>query len=282
MRAALGLFAAALLAALAGCARGEAELVGALPLPTLPGGYSGIELAADGAEVVLLSDRGLIVRGVLERQGGRPTGFTETSRQRITGADGAPLPQRQRDSEGLAMAGDGTLFLSFEGRGRVVRFDGALTELPAPPPQPNALLNESYEALALDAAGQLYTLPERTGNGTEDWTLLRLDGAAWAAAFPIPRRGAFVPVGADFGPDGRFYLLERDFTGIAFRSRIRRFEPDGSGETQVLRTGAGTHGNLEGLSVWTGPDGALRLTMVSDNNESALLRGEIVEYRLAD
>ncbi|MGZ9809064.1 esterase-like activity of phytase family protein [Pseudoroseicyclus sp. H15] len=275
---------AAALVALAGCADGEGELASTLPLTAAPGGFSGIELSDDGSEVVLLSDRAALVFGRLERSGGKLTGFAEDSQLEIgAGENGEPLREWQRDSEGLAKGPDGALYISFEGIHRVARLEeGALVFLPDPPPLPRRMANESYEALAIDEAGTLYTLPERVGDGTADWTLLKLEGDAWQPAFTVPRRGAFVPVGADFGPDGAFYLLERDFTGFAFRSRVRRFAVDGSGETTLLQTGSGTHGNLEGIAVWRGPDGDIRLTMVSDNNQSALLRSEIVEYRLPD
>ncbi|NDU99646.1 esterase-like activity of phytase family protein [Pseudoroseicyclus tamaricis] len=275
------LLVAAAFAAVAGCARGEVELATVLPLGPLPGGASAIEVSDDGSSVVLVMDRGTFVTGRLERQGDRLTGFIEESRRSFVGPDGEELPQNERDSEGLAIAADGTMYVSFEGTDRITEVGETLRDVLAPPDLPDAFDNEGYEALAIDAEGRLVTLPERNGDGTDDWTLLRLEDGAWGAAFTVPRRGSFVPVGADFGPDGNFYLLERDFTGFAFRSRVRRFGPDGSGETTLLRTAAGTHGNLEGIAVWRGRDGDLRLTMVSDDNELALLRSEIVEYRLA-
>ena len=114
--------------------------------------------------------------------------------------------------------------------------------------------------------------------------MFRWTGTDWEQPFSIPRRDAFVPVGADFGPDGFFYLLERDFTGIfGFRSRVRRFRFAAGAVTDeetLLTTSAGTHGNLEGLSVWRDAAGAIRLTLVADDNFFALLVTEFVEYRL--
>ncbi len=77
--------------------------------------------------------------------------------------------------------------------------------------------------------------------------------------------GPFLIVGADIGPDGRLYMLERDFAGIGFRSRIRRFDLDGGNEETMLETGLRTHDNLEGISVWQDAQG-LRLTLISDDN----------------
>jgi len=43
-----------------------------------------------------------------------------------------------------------------------------------------------------------------------------------------------------------------------------------------------THDNLEGVSVWRDADGALRATLVSDDNFRFLQQTEIVEYLLPD
>ena len=81
---------------------------------------------------------------------------------------------------------------------------------------------------------------------------------------------------------GRLYLLERDFAGIGFRSRVRRFAPDGTGEEVLLETGIGVHDNLEGISVWRDDLSRIRLTMVSDDNFRFFQRTEFVEYALGE
>ncbi len=90
--------------------------------------------------------------------------------------------------------------------------------------------------------------------------------------------------GADFGPDGRLYVLERDFSWMGgFASRIRRFTlgPDGfdAGET-LLETGMGSTDNFEGISVWRDADGGTRITLIADDNFFALQSTAIAEYRL--
>jgi hypothetical protein len=93
-------------------------------------------------------------------------------------------------------------------------------------------------------------------------------------------------VAADFGPDGRFYVLERDFRALGgFSSRLRRFElgTDGlTGEAILLETPFALHDNLEGLSVWRDDQGVLRATMISDDNFIFVQQTQIVEYRLPD
>jgi hypothetical protein len=68
-----------------------------------------------------------------------------------------------------------------------------------------------------------------------------------------------------------------------FASRVRRFEvADGRvvREETLLKTATGTHDNLEGLAVWRDADGAIRLLMVSDDNNTPLQQTQIVEYRV--
>ena len=49
----------------------------------------------------------------------------------------------------------------------------------------------------------------------------------------------------------------------------------------LLETRGGRHGNLEGLAVWQDSHGALRLTMISDDNFQFFQRTEWVDYKLA-
>ena len=95
-------------------------------------------------------------------------------------------------------------------------------------------------------------------------------------------RGFLMPVGADFGTDNLFYLLERSVSPLGFRTRVRRFDlsqVDLTEET-LLTTGQLSHDNLEGISVWTDQNGATRVTMISDDNFLPILRSEVVEYIL--
>lgn len=269
----------------------RAELVGAFRWSNPAGwfgGFSALELSDDGLGFTTLSDHGIAVTGGLIREDGRITGTRAWKMHVLRDARGRPLPRFRNDSEGLAMAPGGGFYVSFEGDNTRVSFyatpDAPARDLPIPRDFHGFQRNSSLEALAIDPQGRLYTLPERSGRFDKPFTVYVYDGTRWTAPYRITRSDDFLAVGADFGPDGRFYLLERDFTGIfGFRSRVRRFDlTEGApqvGET-VLETATGTHGNLEGLSVWRDPEGLIRLTMVADNNYKSFLPNEIVEYRL--
>lgn len=252
------------------------------------GGLSGIELSPDGQRFVVLSDRGRITQGRISRDAeGRITGIEAAAMHRLGGKRDQPLEEGRDDSEGLAWATNGRLYVSLEGEARVLeydRIDGPARNLPSHKAFAEMRGNASLEALAVDKRGWLYTLPERSGDENRPFPVYVFNGKSWSQPYEIPRDGRFLPVGADFGPDGRFYLLERDFRGIAgFASRVRAFTfgPKGASKGEVvLQTKLGTHDNLEGLSVWRDDKGRIRLTMVSDDNFRFFLRQEVVEYAL--
>lgn len=250
------------------------------------GGWSAIEVSEDGTDFTALSDRGYIMTGRLIRDdSGRITEVDEGPILRLKGRDNQDLAEDLGDSEGLAQDPAGHLFISFEGWHRFWRYDDPQA-VPQPLPSSRSFRtldhNAGFEALAIDDDGALYTLPEAKDPRGGPLPVYRFAGDAWRLAFTLPRRGDYLPVGADFGPDGSFYLLERLFPGpLGFSSRVRRFTlgPDGpTAEENLLTTAIGRHGNLEGLAVWQDESGAIRLTMVADDNLKFFQRSEIVEY----
>jgi hypothetical protein len=268
-------------------AQSEAVLIGShvwvLDDPRF-GGFSAIEVSDDGSGFVALSDRALFISGQFHRSDGQITGIMAGPIVPMKGPGGRALTRAESDSEGLAVGPDGTIYVSYEWTHGIRSFasidapGSALMTSPAFVPLQN---NASLEALAVDADGELYTIPERSGLATLPFPVYRLKDGVWDQPFDIPRRGAFLISGADIGPDGRLYVVERDFLGIGFRSRVRRFDLTGGNEELLLETSVRQHDNLEGISVWQ-DDTGLRLTLISDDNYRAFQRTEIVEYRLTD
>lgn len=252
------------------------------------GGFSGIEVQDNGRRLVVLSDRATLARARITREAGLITAAHITKRRHLRASTGNLLQGRVVDSEGLVRAPDGSLYISFEGVSRIAHHKNGSSRakvLPRPQAFRQLPLNKSLEALAMDDRGRLYTLPENAPDQNDEIPVWRWDGARWSQPFSLPRRNGFMPVGADFGPDGRFYLLERKFMLIGFRSRLRRWDITDVGAMQeitLFETALGTHDNLEGVSVWRDQAGALRATMISDDNFSALQRTELVEYSLPD
>ncbi|NJM83969.1 MAG: esterase-like activity of phytase family protein [Tabrizicola sp.] len=254
------------------------------------GGFSGLRLTEDGCSLIAVTDRGHILRAEIVRAAdGRISTVVAHTLTPLVGEDGKALSRRRSDAEDLELGPDGRIYISFERAARISvqeGLDGPVRILPVPDAFSRMPSNASLESLAMDGDGLLYTLPERSGSAFTPFPVFRYANGTWDQPFSLPRDGPFVPVSADFGPDGRLYLLERAFYGIAgFAMRVRAFPfgPAGPGPAMtLLETAPGVHDNLEGLSVWRDPEGTIRLTMIADDNFMPFQRTEIVEYRLPD
>lgn len=236
--------------------------------------------------MTVVSDRSKILTARILRRNGGIIGIKANAPHRLKSSSGARLSGRIGDSEGLAIAPDGTIYISFEGVARVSRYDtlgGTATPLHRLAAFRKLPRNGSFEALTIDRSGRLYTLAENGADASGQIPVFRWEHNRWSTPFSIPERGNFHPVGADFGPDGRFYLLERSVGVFGFRSRLRRWditETAAINEVTILTTTSGTHDNLEGLSIWRDAKGRLRATMISDDNFLILQTTELVEYIL--
>ncbi|WP_163847752.1 esterase-like activity of phytase family protein [Pseudooceanicola aestuarii] len=247
------------------------------------GGLSAIEVSADGSTFVALTDRGQVVEGRLERNAGELAALRVARLRQLDDDGGTLIHEFKIDSEGLAIGPHGTRHISFEGPARVYRDGATLDRLPDPPDHAALEDNTGYEALAVDAQGRLLTLAEQSRD--TDFPLFRYENGAWSRIARIQREGRYRPVGADVGPDGQFYLLERSFF-FGFRNRVRRFDLTAPADaprpgTIIWHGDSGLNRNLEGLAVWHDGAGALRLTMVADDNFMALLRNVVTEVTLA-
>ncbi|MCY1127826.1 esterase-like activity of phytase family protein [Frigidibacter sp. RF13] len=254
------------------------------------GGLSAIEVTADGAGFIALSDSARLFHGRFRRDGaGAIAGITlDGPGAALTGPDGAALDGEHDDAEGLALAPDGSLYVSFELRNRIARYaaDGRLIDRMPVFTVFSTIYNDGLEALAMALDGALYTMPEGPGRGVRSFPVWRYADGTWSEAFRLPEDHHWRPVGADFGPDGRLYILERDLWGlVGFRSRLRRITLAEGQPTQdeiLMESRAGAFGNLEGLSVWQDAAGSLRATMVADNNFLPVMSTEFVEVRIEE
>lgn len=252
------------------------------------GGYSGIVLDPDGTGFVMMSDRAHLIEGTIFRHEGRIIGVRSTRMDPLDYPDSLLGGRSQRDSEGLARDREGRLYVSLESDNRVIRrdIDGRWSVLPTYTPIDALPPNRGLEAIALDQDGTLYALPEVSDGLQTPFPVFRYHPSrGWDHPMSITRSNGFLPVGADVGPDGCLYVLERGFGGLGFYSRVRRFDLSGSGVqagTIMLTTDVRRHDNLEGLTVWQDAQGRLRLTMVSDDNLRFFQKTEIVEYALSN
>lgn len=256
------------------------------------GGFSGIELSPDGMRYTALSDRATLWWGTVERDAqDRVRGMTLAGQSNLRDSKGKALvPGYQGDSEGVAVAQDGRIFVSFEGLIRVAEYDSPdvpAKVLPTTPWFKTLGRNKALEALAITDDGALITAPELWPGDDPTYPLWKFQDGKWSTIGQLPRAGRWAAVAADVGPDGMLYLLQRDFQGLGgFANRLIRVDltkatgPDARLDEQVLlQTSYRQYGNLEGLSIWKDGQG-LRATMISDDNFLMLLQTEIVEYRI--
>ncbi|MEP4194498.1 MAG: esterase-like activity of phytase family protein [Aliishimia sp.] len=248
------------------------------------GGLSAIEVSADGKSIHVLSDRGTYYAGVVQRDtNGKLTELeiTQTLRLRHDGEHKHP------DSEGLVIGDDGAIIVSAEGPSRLLRYqlgNKFPKYLKALPPGIDLVENRGFEALAQDKSGAFYTFFESPDTDTNTFPMYRFKDGAWDVPRHIEALGKFSIVGADFAPDGRLFLLERGFSPLGFRTRIRYFDVnDAKTEpTTVFTSRLGEFDNLEGIALWQDAAGDIRITTVSDDNFMHIWRSEIVEFILKE
>lgn len=246
------------------------------------GGFSGIELSPDGKSFHAVTDRAHIVTGRIHRSDGKIQNISLTSANLLKNDAGEDVTGNLHDSEGLAILPNGRIVVSFEFVQRVWIYDT---------PWDKAhwasyskawrafATNAGIEALAVDDTGTVFAVPEgrRTFAPVYRWR----HGEKWQQPFSYPLRGSFRPVGADFGPDGKLYVLERSVSPFGFRSRVRQFDVSPKGfENDVVLFSAlpGKHDNLEGIALWQDEQDRIRITLISDDNFRAFQRTEVVDY----
>ncbi|MCF6305201.1 MAG: esterase-like activity of phytase family protein [Rhodobacteraceae bacterium] len=251
------------------------------------GGFSGIHVFENGIDFLMITDRGKLQNGRFQRRNGSITAIEFAPLIPILDTKGQPLDSFNTDAEGLAIAPDGSLLISFESNNRVMRHASQTSPaefLPKHPDFNQLQTNSGLEALAVDANGTVYAMPERSGDLDRAFPVYRFQNNRWDTDLQVPRRPPFLMVGADI-LDGKLYILERHLAGLAgFSTRIRRFTiGDSLFDEQVLFTSrSGQFDNLEGISVWQDPMGQIRATVVSDDNFNFFQRSQIVEFVLRD
>jgi hypothetical protein len=259
------------------------------------GGFSGLALSPDGSRLIAISDAAQWLEARLVEEDGRIVGLAEAEMGPLLGSDGRPLAAtRSRDTESLAMA-PGLAYVGIEAVNTVLRFEGPDplrargVPIPVPPGVRALSWSKGLEALALPAsgplAGTLIGIAERSSETTCAGFLLT---GRTPGEFVVRRFDDFDATDLAPLPDGDLLLLERRFRllgGVAMR--LRRLS------AAAIRPGAVADGpvlieadmgaeidNMEGLAVHRGSDGALRLTMISDDNFSLLQRTLLLRFRL--
>ncbi|MFN6951111.1 MAG: esterase-like activity of phytase family protein [Albidovulum sp.] len=258
------------------------------------GGFSGLVMAADGTTFHAVTDRGEIYEAAVTREADRRiTAIRTLWHGRLLDNHGKLVEGFTSDAEALASAANGGLYVAYESYARVTGLNPSDLH-PVPIHEFDRFRdlwnNESFEGLAERPEGGLIVVIETAGPETGGYATFLGD---WAGDQMTWRPGPDVPAGdgdygatdAAFGPDGRFYLLERRFSLGGYSSRIRRFgyREGGFGAAEtLLETTPGTLDNMEGMSLWTDPDGRTIISLISDDNFLFVQKTIVAEYELKE
>jgi hypothetical protein len=269
------------------------------------GGYSGIALDASGRALLAISDAGSWIRATLNYDGRRLRGLSEVVLGPMLGADGKPLrAEAERDAEGMTLVdGDarkGTAYVSFELKHRIVRYPFTAERFGPPngtvtlPAAAKAMVaNRGIEAMALIKAGKLKgtLLAFAEGRADKNGNLIGwLIGGPTPGGILLKRIGGFDITDATPLPDGGVMLLERRFRfseGVKMRirllavSEIRRGALM-QGEVLLEADDSLNIDNMEAIAAHRAASGETILTLMSDDNFSALQRTLIMQFSVPE
>jgi len=233
--------------------------------------------------------------------GTRPSGIADAEMAPILGADGRPLAARGwYDTESIAEDG-GTLYVGIERVHQIVRFnygkEGLLARgrpIALPPGLRSLPANKGIEALVfvpkgLPLAGTLIAISERGLDKAGNISAFLIGGAS-PGHFAVRRSSNYDITDAALLPGGDVVLLERRFSwssGLAVRMRriaLGEIKPGAVVDGPVLfDVDLGYEiDNMEGLSVHRSAGGEVVLTLISDDNFSALQRTLLLQFALAE
>jgi hypothetical protein len=287
---------------------GRLEFLGGLRLQSDDprfGGFSGLALSADGSRLVAVSDDGWLLTATLAYAGPRIAGVGEATLEPLLGPDGKrPAAKWRRDAEALAVWDDrglsGPLIVGYESRPRLELVDPRGKRRTQRLSIPDALrrgpANGELEAVArvLDGPrrGSLIALSERNLDAAGN-----IRGWLWnehsTVEIALPRHDDYVITGMAFLPGGeRFVTVERSFSpptppGMA----VRLFDLAGHASGRPLAGEVLFEGrqplyaidNMEGIAVHRAENGALVVTVISDDNYNRTLQRTILlQFALAE
>jgi hypothetical protein len=258
---------------------------------------SGIEVLDDGRLVGISDEADWVTGDLMLDDRGYLTGFANARAALMRDEHGdAFTTKSEGDSEGLAQLPDGRFAVSFERTNLIRIYDfnrdgpfGQAARGPRLDEVDDLPGNSGLEALAaMDNA--LFAGAEGGDHRTTPVWLLPLEAREPVGPrFRYPLSDGFSLTGMDRLPDGSFVALERFYAPvIGPRARITRFTlPSGDRrriepEQLALLEAPFPVDNFEGISAVRLPNGATRIYIVSDNNNSAQQRTLLLAFDLIE
>jgi hypothetical protein len=261
------------------------------------GGLSGVYVEGDG-RLIAVSDRAqwFVARLVLDVKGDLK-GLVDARMADIRDTNGELFRRRESgDSEDVTRLDDGRFAVSFE-QSHSIRIYDLDKKGPAAATDAELKLagtrplgdNESLESLAPLGDGLLTAGEGELGRSAPFW-IVPLKSDAPPSPIGMTSTNQFYSlVSIAPLPDGDFLAMERFFAPIVgARIHLRRVSRAGllatparwEGETIADLEPPASLDNFEGLAVTPGPDGGVRLYIVSDDNFSAVQRTLLYAFDL--
>ena len=265
------------------------------------GGISALHMDADGSHFLALSDRGTWLKGRIVYRGGRPASVADSEMAPVLGANGKPLAAHGwYDTESLTEDGAGKFYVGVERVETIVRFDVRKYGLAArgqpifvPDDFKTFTYNKSLECLAAapkgsPLAGELIAVTEHSLDAAGNHRAFLLRGKN-VGRFSVKRSDDFDVSDCAILPPNDLLLLERSYSlarGVAMRIRripLNMIKPGAlvDGTPLIVADLAYQIDNMEGLGVSRDAQGGTILTLVSDDNFSALQRTLLLQFKLA-
>ena len=282
---------------------GPLEFVGGLEMTSYArdfGGLSAFRFLKPGSDFIGIADTGFWFFGTIVHDADKRLAGVENFRMmQMVDRAGRPIDKKwEVDAEGLGVR-DGIATIGFERNHRIAQFRIEPDAMKAPFRQLDFLVpkyelrqNRGFETVAYSNQdgphqGALVIVSEKS---------LDKQGNIFAAILGGPHKGVFtVRCDGDFDitdgaflPDGDLLLLERSFSvASGVKMRLRRIRGDGIVKGAVadgpvlMQADMGYQiDNMEGLDVWRRDDGALMVSLISDDNHSILERNLYLEFIL--
>jgi len=282
---------------------GPLEFVGGLEM-TSPaedfGALSSFRFLDPGGDFIGVADTGFWFFGAIERDAdGRPSGLSRFRMQQMVDKSGEAIDRKwEVDAEGLDVK-DGIATVGFERNHRIAQYridpagmGPAFNEVPFLVPARELRQNKGFETVTRahpygQHEGGLVIVSERSIDRQGNVFAAIIEGPN-KGVFTVRREGDFDITDGAFLPDGDLLLLERRFTmadGVAMRLRRIYGESISRGAVAdgpvLMRADMGYQiDNMEAMDVWQRADGAVMVSLMSDDNHSMLQRNLYLEFRL--
>jgi hypothetical protein len=264
------------------------------------GSFSAFRFLTAGKRFAGVADTGYWFFGTVEHdEDGRPSGFSRFTMQPMVDRHGKIIGRKWlSDAESLAVS-NGIATVGFERHHRISEFrldpddmKGPLDNLDFLVPRKELRTNKGFETIAHAPAdgplkGARVAITERSLDPAGNPYAAILEGPE-KGVFTVARKDDFDITDGAFLPNGDLLLLERSFSfmrGLAME--LRRIKADtirpgkvADGPVLLQANMAYQIDNMEGLDTWRRDDGALIVSLVSDDNQSFLQRNLYLEFRL--